>query len=316
MSLERDVTSEEFFFEYFVNRPTWFTIYFILTLSFCVVGGFINFVIILQKLKNYSNLNGHGVLTINMAVTQIIVGLSSVVFLIDEIHYKITERSWCSLKVHSFTFSTSLMSYSCVMALIVSLTLINAKIIHGLTASAVALLCAIAISIPYVEVSFIRLPLFSGFKTVCILRFDSIDEVKLYRLIMTTFEYFLPSAIIIITSLIAVISRREEVKKKDFIIYPMIVGIFFIVSSSYILLVDFMFFYGGIKIKMQIYFISKLFFSFIPIVNAVTYFWIDKSFFHRCLQFLRIIPGSAVITYQNITRQKDDDTDNLCFEKI
>lgn len=308
-------TRDEFFFEYFANRPTWFTVYLILTIIICTFGVFLNFVIIFVKFKR--SLNGFDILTINMALTQIFVALASVFFLVDEIHYKLTQHSWCWMKFHSYTFSTTTMGYSCFMTLIVSLcATTNIKNIYAIIAVIFVWILGTLIAYPYVDVILFEVYT-NGTKSICVLRFETIEEVKIHRTILTIFEYFLPLTLIMMASIIALIYKREEICKKSFIVYPVILGFYFIISCFYISTVDFNYFFVGIQIKMWLYSVSKLLFSSITIVNAVVYFWIDQNLYSRCLHFLKLDRGKSVISYVNVKNDRDeDDVANVCFDQI
>lgn len=313
---ESSETSDEFFFEFFTNRPTLFTIYLTLTLVISIIGAFLNFVIIFVKYKSFKDSNGFDILTINMAAAQLFVSLSSVLFLVDEIHYKLNHHSWCGLKFYSHSFSTVLVGYSCVVALIVSLFLKEPKKVYGFTQAIAVWILGVIIAYPYVDVGLFEVPISSGTKFICVLKFMTVEEVKNFRTIMTVFDYFIPSGLIILSSILALALKRQEIVMKNFIVYPMILGFYFIISCSYISLVDFFFFYAGIHIKMSLYTTWKFFYATITIVNVVTCFWMDQNFYHRCLQFLRVDRGNVKISYINVKNEKEEDINSVSFEQI
>jgi hypothetical protein len=287
-----------------------------MTLGIFVVGAFLNSLIILVKIKSLKSSNGFDILTINLAVAQIFIILSSLFFLADEIHYKIAHHSWCGLKFYSHTFSILLLGYSSLATLIIALYSKSPSKLHGLIPLIVIWILAIAVAFPNVDVSLYEVPITSGSKFICVLKFKTIEQVKKYRTIMTAIEFFVPSGLIILTLIFAFVLKRKEIEMKNFIIYPMILGFYFIISTSYISLVDFIYFYTQIQIKMPIYTTWKLFYSTISIINAVTCFWIDRNLFYKCLQVLRLDRGTAKISYVNVRNEKESDMSNLCFEQI
>lgn len=307
---------DEFFFEFFSNRPILFAFYFAVTLAIFIIGSFLNSMIILVKLKKCKNFNGFDILTINMAVTQIFVSLSSLFFLADEVHYKITHHSWCGLKFYSHTFSILLLGYSTLATLVVSLYARNPSKLHGIISVIIVWILSITFAYPTVDVGLFEVPLSTGKKFICVMKFNAIEEVKNYRTLMTVMEFLAPSSIIISILIIACLFKRKEIQMRSFIVYPMILGIYFIISSSYISLVDFLFFYVGIQIKMPLYTSWKLFFSTISIVNAVVYFWINQNFLHRCLQFLRLDDKRGKIFYLDMKNEKEENLNNLGFERV
>lgn len=308
--------SEEFFFEFFTNRPKLFTIYFTLTLGISIIGAFLNSLIILVKCKNLKSFNYFDILTINMAMAQIFMTVASVFFLVDEIHYKLTNDSWCGLKFYSHTFTTVFVGYSILVSLIVSLFLKKVKTIYGIIQVLIVWMLALNIAFPYVEVGLYEVPISSGIKNLCVLKFKTLDEVKNFRIIMTLIEYLIPSGLIILISILAFALNRQEIMKKSLILYPIIIGLYFIISCSYISLVDFIYFFVGISIHMPLYTTWKLFYSTISIANAFTYFWIDQNFFHRCLQLLRLDRGEVNTFYINMRNEKDEDINKVSFEQI
>lgn len=307
---------DEFFFEFFSNRPILFGFYFSVTLAIFTLGTFLNSMIILVKLKKCQNVNGFDVLTINMAVTQIFISLSSLLFLVDEVHYKISHHSWCGLKFYSHTFSILLLGYSTLATLLVSLYARNPSKLHGIIPVIIVWILSIAFAYPSVDVALFEVPLSTGKKFICVMKFNAIEEVKNYRTLMTVMEFLAPSSFIISSSILACLFKSKEIQMRNFLVYPMILGIYFIISSSYISLVDFLFFYAGIQIKMPLYTSWKLFFSTISIVNAVAFFWIDQNFLYRCLQFLRLDEKKGKIFYFDMKNEKEEDPNNLGFERI
>lgn len=311
-------SSDEFFFEYFFNRPTLFMIYLTITIAIASFGSLLNFAIILVKLRNFKDLNGHDIFTINMAIGQIFIAIASITFLADEIHYRLTDHSWCGLKFYSYTLSMLLVGYTCLASLIISTCIEIPTKNQGIISVLIVWVLTATFGYPYIEVGLFSVPLKSEieFKNICMIKVKSLEQLLTYRTWMTIAEYFTPCGLLILISIIAFKIKRKDILARKFLLYPMIMGFYFTISSAYVSLVDFFFIQFGITMNLPIYLIWKIFLSTISIANAVIYLWVDEIFFRRCLQFFKLSGGNVKISYVNVKNGKDDDLKNLTFESI
>lgn len=300
---------EENVYEYFLNRPTWFAVYSISRVIFCVLALILNGIIIIVKLKKFRDLKGIDVMIVNMAMSQIIFGFGNLFFLIDDINHELTDHSLCNAKYFLHSFQLTLSIYSC-LALMICASFFekNLKKNYAVICVMIVWNVSIFISYPYNESYLVPINLKNGQRrNVCVTGMESFEHLKRYRYNHATLSYILPFLFLIGFLLMAFIKKREELKNKNLLLYPIIYTFYFTITSFYIELFDIALLLFKIKPNLVIFFIFKFLYSKNSILNAIAYFYVDSEFYKKCLQFLRLSPKNS----KNVRYVKHEDSHEI-----
>lgn len=314
MNLSETEDSEEIFYEYFSNRPTWFLIFKIFTIMLSLFGTFGNSIIIIVKMRKFRELIGLDLIIINMAAVQILFSFASVFYLVDEIYHDLTEHSMCKIKFFLHSISISSTGYSCLLLLVSSCFSPKFKKNLALTSIMLVWICSLIIAYPYYNSFLWSVPTSNeDSRHICIVFVESLESIQKYRFRLALFGYLIPFSSFLGLSMVAFIKRKDELKNKELILYPIIFGFYFFATSFYIEVFDLVLYFFDLKVNMGANYIMRFLFTACAIINAVACFYVNSMFFKRCMQFLRLSSPDAVVSYKifNATNEFENNIEEI-----
>lgn len=308
MNFSEFAETEENLIQNFWKHPVFLTIYSIFILKVSIIGVLCNVTIAFIKLKKFRDFSGRDYLVVSHALLMAIYCFAETISIIEKDYHNFSGKYSCNIK-HTFYGFTSL-SVSISMLVTIINFYWSPETSKNVGKIAAVMIWIFSLFITIVNVAIMKLEEVGKY---CAINWSP-SIAKIHWIYENCIHRLIPTCILLII-ILSFVKKRVVLRTKDLFLHVIICASYFVTYKLFYeitaLIHNLMFdsFYEYFEIYYEIF---RVFHALLGVVNAISYFHVDRFMLRRIVMFLKCSSDGANISYKNIT---NDLNEHLNFDE-